>query len=169
MRNVALLQAARQLGSRERSLIAEAVFFALRRYGSLRWMMQPAHPERAARLAALITWHGRRRRCARSAARCATMSARAACARQASRSGAAARSASEVRLAVPGRVGDQYQDANALLASMIEAAPLDLRVNTSARSAMKSAELRAPRGSTRRCTRAHPYSPDGIRLFEKPA
>ncbi|MBS1163576.1 MAG: Fmu protein, partial [Burkholderiaceae bacterium] len=33
-----------KLGSRDRSLIAEAVFFALRRLASLRWMMQPAHP-----------------------------------------------------------------------------------------------------------------------------
>ena len=44
-----------KLGSRDRGLIAEAVFFALRRLASLRWMMEPAHPQRAPRLAALIT------------------------------------------------------------------------------------------------------------------
>ena len=35
------------LGQRDRGLIAEAVFFALRRYATLGWMMQPAHPVRA--------------------------------------------------------------------------------------------------------------------------
>ncbi|MBC8118475.1 MAG: RsmB/NOP family class I SAM-dependent RNA methyltransferase, partial [Burkholderiaceae bacterium] len=43
------------LGQRDRGLIAEAVFSALRRYGTLSWLMRPAHPARAARLAALVT------------------------------------------------------------------------------------------------------------------
>ena len=43
------------LGQRDRGLIAEAVFFALRRYASLAWLMRPAYPARAARFAALLT------------------------------------------------------------------------------------------------------------------
>ncbi|MGH6609044.1 MAG: hypothetical protein ACRECQ_02200, partial [Burkholderiaceae bacterium] len=43
------------LGQRDRGLIAEAVFFALRRFATLGWMMQPAMPVRAPRLAALTT------------------------------------------------------------------------------------------------------------------
>src|SRR5829696_3076300 len=34
------------LGQRDRGLIAEAVFSALRRYATLGWLMQPAHPAR---------------------------------------------------------------------------------------------------------------------------
>ena len=36
-----------KLGSRDRSLVAEATFAALRHYGTLQWQMQPAHPARA--------------------------------------------------------------------------------------------------------------------------
>ncbi len=56
------------LGQRDRGLIAEAVFFALRRYATLAWLMQPAHPARAARFAALLTLARQHRsRCDRSA------------------------------------------------------------------------------------------------------
>ncbi len=44
-----------KLGNRDRSLVAEATFAALRHYGTLQWQMQPAHPARAPRLAALVT------------------------------------------------------------------------------------------------------------------
>src|SRR6267154_6400450 len=43
-----------QLGGRERSVVAEAAFDALRRLATLRWMMQTADPLRAQHLAALI-------------------------------------------------------------------------------------------------------------------
>ena len=43
-----------ELGMRDRGQIAEAIFHALRRYATLGWVMQPAHPLRAPRLAALI-------------------------------------------------------------------------------------------------------------------
>ena len=44
-----------RLGQRERGLIAEGCFHALRHYASLRWMMRPASPLRSPRLAALVT------------------------------------------------------------------------------------------------------------------
>jgi 16S rRNA (cytosine967-C5)-methyltransferase len=68
------------------------------------------------------------------------------------------------------RLADQYTDSAALFAALAEAAPLDLRVNTlRAQRDEVLAELRA-------ATRLHaplsaaptPYSPDGIRLLEKP-
>ncbi len=68
------------------------------------------------------------------------------------------------------RVGEQYPEATALLAALCEPAPLDLRVNTGrARRDEVLAELRA---ATRQHAPLHaeptPYSPDGIRLMEKP-
>jgi len=68
------------------------------------------------------------------------------------------------------RVSRQYEDADALFAAMNEPAPLDLRVNTQrAQRDQVLAELHA-------ATRQHapmnaeptPYSPEGIRLHEKP-
>src|SRR6266404_4716167 len=47
-------KADRRLGPRERSVVAEAAFDALRRLATLRWMMQTADPLRAPHLAALI-------------------------------------------------------------------------------------------------------------------
>ena len=44
-----------QLGRRDRSVVAEAIFFALRHYATLSWSLQPAAPARAPRLAALVT------------------------------------------------------------------------------------------------------------------
>ncbi|HXF46482.1 MAG TPA: RsmB/NOP family class I SAM-dependent RNA methyltransferase, partial [Burkholderiaceae bacterium] len=44
-----------KLGQRDRGLIAEATFHALRHLATLKWMMQPAAPARAPRLAALVT------------------------------------------------------------------------------------------------------------------
>ena len=44
-----------ELGMRDRGQIAEAIFHALRRYATLGWVLQPAHPARAPRFAALVT------------------------------------------------------------------------------------------------------------------
>lgn len=160
-----------RLGSRDRSLIAEGVFHALRRYASLKWMLQPAHPERAPRLAALVTLarqHGIASLDVR-ALRSDERAVRNALALDASTAPCAVRA--EVPLWLFQRITAQYHDAEPLLAAIIEPAPLDLRVNTLKASREEVlAELRA-------ATRQHaplaaqptPYSPDGIRLFDKPA
>ncbi|MFN3564647.1 MAG: RsmB/NOP family class I SAM-dependent RNA methyltransferase [Burkholderiaceae bacterium] len=160
-----------KLGSRDRSLIAEGVFHALRRYASLKWMLQPAHPGRAARLAALVTLarqHGIAALDGR-ALRGDERAVRNALALELSSAPSAIRA--EVPLWLFQRITAQYHDAEALFAALIEPAPLDLRVNT----------LKADRGRVlaelRSATRQHgplaaeptPYSPDGIRLAEKPA
>jgi len=159
-----------KLGSRDRGLIAEAVFFALRRYASLRWVMQPAHPERAPRLAALITL-ARQHGAASLDARALRGDARAVRHALSMPLESAPRA---VRAEAPAwlyeRVSRQYADADALFAALTEAAPLDLRVNT--QRASRDEVLAELRAATRQHAPLHaeptPYSPEGIRLLEKP-
>ncbi len=159
-----------KLGSRDRGLIAEAVFFALRRLASLRWMMEPAHPQRAPRLAALITL-ARQHGMTSLDARALRNDERAVRHALSMRIGSAPRLVqSEAPAWLYQRVSQQYADAEALFAALTEPAPLDLRVNTQrARRDEVLAELRS-------ATRQHaplraepmPYSPEGIRLLDKP-
>jgi 16S rRNA (cytosine967-C5)-methyltransferase len=160
-----------KLGPRERSLIAEGCFFTLRRLASTKWLMQPAVPARAPRLAALVTLarqHGLAALDPR-ALRGDERAVRHALAIKLATAPAAVQA--EVPLWLFQRVTAQYHDAEPLLAALAEAAPLDLRVNTlKAQRDAVLAELRQP-------TREHPplaaqptaLSPDGIRLFDKPA
>ncbi len=159
-----------RLGSRDRSLIAEAVFFALRRYATLRWIMQPADPQRAPRLAALITL-GRQHGAVALDPRALRNDERAVRHALAMRLATAPLAVqAEMPTWLYRRLCSQYDDVQPLLAALTEAAPLDLRVNT----------LRAKRddvlGELRSATRQHaplradptPYSPEGIRLGDKP-
>ncbi len=160
-----------RLGSRDRSLIAEGVFHALRRYASLKWMLQPAQPARAPRLAALVTLarqHGIAALDAR-ALKGDERAVRHALALDASTAPCAVHA--EVPLWLFQRITAQYHDAEPLLAALIEPAPLDLRVNTlKASRDQVLAELRSATDQ-HAPLRAEPtpYSPDGIRLFDKPA
>jgi 16S rRNA (cytosine967-C5)-methyltransferase len=160
-----------QLGPRDRSLVAEGTFFALRRLATLRWRLQPARPERAPRLAALVVLglqHGFEALEAR-ALRGDERAVRNALAMDLTHAPAAVRG--EVPPWLHQRVAAQYPDADALLAAMTEAAPLDLRVNRlKATPADVLAELNA-------ATRLHAplqaepmrYSLEGVRLWQKPA
>ena len=159
------------LGSRDRSVIAEACFHALRHYATLKWMMQPAQIARAPRLAALITLarqHGldalgprELRGDQRAVANALTLDLRTV-------PGAVR---AELPLWLYALIDAHYPDADALFTSMTEGAPLDLRVNgIKAGRDEVLAELRSG-------TREHApidamptrYSPEGIRLTEKPA
>ncbi len=159
-----------KLGSRDRGLVAEAAFFALRRYATLRWMMQPAQAERAPRLAALITL-ARQHGLSALDPRALRGDDRAVRHALSMRVESAPRAVqAELPTWLYRRVGEQYPEATALLAALCEPAPLDLRVNTGrARRDEVLAELRA---ATRQHAPLHaeptPYSPDGIRLLEKP-
>ncbi len=160
-----------QLGSHDRALLAETTFFALRRYATLSWRLQPAHPARAPRLAALV-------------ALALTQGADALSPRALRNDERAVRNAlaidvstapASVTAEVPSwlfrLVTAQYHDAEALLAASAEAAPLDLRVNTiKSTRPQVLAELtrRAPERSALEAF-ATPFSPDGIRLSSKPA
>jgi len=164
-------KADRLLGGRERSLVAEAAFDALRRLASLRWMMQTADPVRAPRLAALIVLarqHG-----------IDSLGPRLLRGDERAVRGALAldpaKAPAPVQAEVPAwlfqKVTVQYHDAGALLRSLAQPAALDLRVNT-----MKAQrdEVLAEFDSVRRADGtlhavATRYSPEGIRLREKPA
>lgn len=159
-----------KLGQRDRGLIAEATFHALRRYATLGWMMQPAHPVRAPRLAALVTLarqHGLAALDAR-ALRGDERAVRNALAMSLDTAPGAVRA--ELPLWLFSRLTAQYHDADQLTAALAEAAPLDLRVNTLKTD--RDAVLRELNSATRihapLAAQPTPYSPDGVRLFEKP-
>ena len=158
------------LGQRDRSLIAEAVFHTLRNYGSLHGMMAPADPVRAPRLAALIIL-GRQHGADALDVRALRNDERAF--RQALKfdlSKLPASTRAEVPLWLFKAVTAQYHDAEPLFDALRQPAPLDVRVNL-----MKSTRdkvLPSLQGATREHAPldAHPtaYSPEGIRLFDKP-
>ncbi len=164
-------KADRMLGSRDRSLVAEAAFEALRHLASLRWVMQTADPLRAPRLAALIVLarqHGIESLAPR-ALRGDERAVKGALEVKLRHAPAAVQA--EVPPWLLRRVAEQYDDAVELLAALAQPAPLDLRVNTlKADRATVLAELCS---STRQHApldaRATAYSPDAIRLAEKPA
>ncbi|MFN9574770.1 MAG: RsmB/NOP family class I SAM-dependent RNA methyltransferase [Betaproteobacteria bacterium] len=159
-----------RLGGRERSLIAEATFDALRRLASLRWMLQPAAPERAPRLAALVTLarqHGLAA-LAPGVLRGDERAVRHALLLDLATAPGAVRG--ELPFWLFARITAQYHDAEPLLACMTGPAPLDLRVN--GMKAERDAVLAQLQASAREhaplAAAATRYSPEGIRLHDKP-
>jgi 16S rRNA (cytosine967-C5)-methyltransferase len=154
-----------ELGARDRAMIAEAIFHALRRFATLGWIMQPAVPVRAPRLAALVTLarqHGldaldpRALRGDVNAVKHALAVNLAA---------APASVQAELPQWLFAEIERQYPDASALIDAMKLGAPLDLRVNA----------IKADREYVLEELRAHHvaveparYSPDGLRLADKP-
>jgi 16S rRNA (cytosine967-C5)-methyltransferase len=160
----------RTLGSRDRALIAEATFYALRHYATLSARLQPARPERAPRLAALVTLglqHGFESMGPR-ALRHDERAVRGAIAADVRHMPTAIRAEMPVWLFA--RISAQYPDAEQLFAASTESAPLDLRVNTM--KAGRDEVLKRLRSATRDhvplVAEATRFSPDGIRLAEKP-
>ena len=164
-------RAERQLGSRDRSLVAEAAFDALRRLASLRWIMQTADPLRAPHLAALIVL-ARQHGIEALAPRALRGNERAVQgALQISLRHAPAHVQAEVPPWLLRLASEQYADAQELLAALAQPAPLDLRVNTlKTDRAAVLAELRsATRLHAPLQAQATRFGPDAIRLTEKPA
>ncbi len=154
-----------QLGMRERGLIAEGIYYALRHYASIRWAMRPVRADRAPRLAALVTLarqHGLE-----------SLPPNAIGQEEGPLKNILAQDLSaapaHVRAELPQWLYDlleaQYDDTAVLYPSMLEGAPLDLRVNLlKATRAQVLAELE----KNGVAAFATPYSPDGIRLPTKP-
>ena len=164
-------KADRQLGSRDRSMVAEAAFDALRHLASLRWMMQTADPVRAPRLAALIVL-ARQYGVESIAPRALRGDERAIKGALETKLGhAPAAVQAEVPQWLLEKVVAQYADANELFAALAMPAPLDLRVNTlkADRAGVLTELCSATRLHAPLPARATPYSPDAIRLQEKPA
>ena len=155
-----------KLGSRDRSVIAEAIFYALRHLSSLTWQMKPAVPMRAPRLTALVTLsriYGRENldpkivgndataldNCLRSKVEKATPLVQ-----------------SELPFWLYERLLKQFGEASSdLFEAMKEGAPLDLRVNTLKARREEVLEELAEHGVEAMPT---PLSPEGIRLTSKP-
>lgn len=154
-----------QLGMRDRGLIAEGIYYALRHYASLRWAMRPVHPDRAPRLAALVTLarqHGLE-----------TLPPSAIGQEEGPLKNILAANLEEapahVRAELPQWLYDlieaQYDDTAVLYPAMLEGAPLDLRVNllkANREDVLAELEKNGVQAF------ATPYSPDGIRLPTKP-
>ena len=154
------------LGARDRTIIAEAIYYGLRHLGGIAWRMKPVKPERAPRLAALLTLalqHG------------------IGSLGESSLAGDKkplenmlgvdmAKAPAHVRAELPewlyALVSDQYgEEAGALVEASLRGAPLDLRVNTlkaSREDVLKELAEHRVGGSAMR------FSPDGIRLDGKP-
>ena len=154
-----------KLGARDRSLIAEAIFHAVRRMATLGWIMQPAVPVRAPRLAALVTLarqHGIDALEERAVGRDAPALKHALAVKL-------ERAPVSVQAELPAWLFDaiagQYPDAQALIESMKVGAPLDLRVNTLKAKRDEVLAQLAAHGVAAEATR---YSPEGVRLFTKP-
>jgi 16S rRNA (cytosine967-C5)-methyltransferase len=153
------------LGSRDRGQIAEAIFHALRRFATLGWIMQPAQPVRAPRLAALITLarqHGLDALDPR-ALRGDASAVRHALAVDLSSAPASVRA--ELPHWLFSEIERQYADAAALVDAMKDAAPLDLRVNSIKAGRDDVLEELAAHHVAVEATR---YSPEGLRLVDKP-
>lgn len=160
-----------KLGQRDRGFIAEAVFHALRNFGSLHGMLAPADPGRAPRLAALVTLarqYGVEAISERAMGRDAPALRSALRFDRRKLSDAAQ---AELPQWLYDLVIEQYPDAGALCEAMTQPAPLDLRVNLM--KAKREAVMEALHGYRLGADGAQPevtpFSPEGIRLHEKPA
>jgi 16S rRNA (cytosine967-C5)-methyltransferase len=159
-----------KLGQRDRGQIAEGTFFALRRFATLGWMMQPAPVVRAARLAALVTLarqHGLHALDSRSL-RGDERAVRNALAMDLASAPASVRA--ELPLWLFARIAAQYHDAEPLFAALAEPAPLYLRVNLmkATRESVLAELTAATRLHAPLAAQPTRYSPDGVRLFDKP-
>lgn len=153
------------LGVRDRGLIAEGIYYALRHYASLRWAMRPVHPDRAPRLAALVTLarqHGLEAFPPNSIGREEGPLKNILAAKIED-------APAHVRAELPQWLFDlieaQYDDTAVLYPAMLEGAPLDLRVNL---LKANREEVLAELEKNGVQAFATPYSPDGIRLPTKP-
>lgn len=156
-----------KLGSRDRSILAEAIFYALRHLGSITYRMKPVKPERAPRAAALLTL----------ALQYGTDSMTDAV--MGSEKGPVEnmlsvkmdKAAPEVRAEMPfwlyERVEAQYgkDEAQTIFEACCKGAPLDLRVN-----ALKAKREEVLEEMKEHRVEGQPmrFSPDGIRLIDKP-
>ena len=154
------------LGSRDRTILAEAIFFALRHYASIAWRMHPIHITKAPKVAAFLTLllqYGR------DAIPDSILGSDKGPIEN-MLSLPIKKAPPEVQAEMPfwlyEKIQKQYgEESQKIFASCKEGAPLDLRVNRlkSERKAVL-AEL-DEHGVKADVT---PFSPDGIRLVDKP-
>ncbi len=154
-----------KLGMRDRGLIAEAIYYSLRHYASLRWAMRPVHPDRAPRLTALAVLARQHGIDALPPSSIGTEEGPLKNILAAKIETAPAHVRAELPQWLYDLIEAQYDDTDKLYPSMLEGAPLDLRVNTLKASRDEVIEEITANGVEAIAT---PYSPDGVRLPTKP-
>ena len=154
-----------QLGMRDRGLIAEGIYEALRRYGTLRAAMRPVHPDRAPKLAALVVLARQHGLDAISPTAIGSEAGPLKNVLAFDASKAPAHVQAELPQWMYDLITAQYPDAADLCRSMTEGAPLDLRVNLLKTSRDEVLAELAKNGVEAHAT---PLSPDGVRLPTKP-
>lgn len=154
-----------KLGMRDRGLIAEGIYYALRHYASLRFAMRPVHPDRAPRLAALATLARQHGLDAISPSAIGPEAGPLENVLKVNLEKAPAHVRAELPQWLYDLIEAQYDDSAALYPSMQEGAPLDLRVNLLKASRDEILEELRANGVEAYAT---PYSPDGLRLPTKP-
>ncbi len=154
-----------QLGMRDRGLIAEGIYEALRRYGTLRAAMRPVHPDRAPKLAALAVLARQHGIDAISPTAIGSEEGPLKNVLAFDVSKAPAHVQAELPQWMYDLITAQYPDAADLCHSMTEGAPLDLRVNL-----LKTNRDEVLAELAKNGVEAHPtpLSPDGVRLPTKP-
>ncbi len=157
-----------KLGMRDRGLIAEGIYYALRHYSSMRWAMRPIAPDKAPRLAALVTLarqHGIEALSEQTIGSEMGPLKNVMKTLETKFNSAPAHVRAELPQWLFDLIEAQYPDAEAMYPAMMEGAPLDLRVNLLKANRDEVLEGLQAAGVEALAT---PYSPDGIRLPTKP-
>ena len=155
-----------KLGARDRTILAEAIFFALRHFAEISWRMKPIPAARAPKVAAFLTLllqYGRE-----AIPEAILGSDKGPLENMLSLS--LEKAAPEVRAGMPfwlfEKIEKQYGDeAKKVFQSALGGAPLDLRVNRLKATREEVLAELEEHGVTGKVT---PFSPDGLRLMDKP-
>ena len=154
-----------RLGMRDRGIIAEGIYYALRHLGTLSWAMHPVPPARAPRLGALATLARQHGIESLPPASIGREEGPLKNVLAADFSKAPPHIQAELPEWIYSLLEAQYDDTKELYASMLEGAPLDLRVNLLKASREEVLQELAANGVEAYPT---PFSPDGVRLPTKP-
>lgn len=154
------------LGARDRGILAEAIYYALRHLAGLSYRMKPVRPERAPRVAALLTLalqYGIESMSEKTLGSNAQAVKNMLSANMEEASDAVR---AEMPMWLYERIAAQYgDDAKVIIGASMSGAPLDLRVNTlKAKREAVMEELAEHRVAAQLMR----FSPDGIRLVDKP-
>ena len=156
-----------KLGSRDRTILAEAIFYALRHLASITYRMKPVKPERAPRVAALLTLALQYGPESMTDAVMGSEKGPVTNMLAVKMEKAAPEVSAEMPFWLYERIEAQYgkEEAQAIFAACCKGAPLDLRVNA----------LKAKREDVLEEMKEHKveaqtmrFSPDGVRLIDKP-
>lgn len=156
-----------KLGSRDRSILAEAIFYALRHLASITYRMKPIAPARAPKVAALLTLISQYGKDAVPDSILGSDKGPLENMLSEPMGKAAPEVAAEMPFWLYDRIEKQYgpKESQEIFKASQEGAPLDLRVNilkAKREDVLKELEDHGVKGEET------PFSPDGIRLVDKP-